>query len=90
MEGLQKKLQGVKLDDLMDRYFMFYSLNIKKLASTFKHGNFQHSPLGNVMGMYIQLFPRQGSLKVYLFKIVTNGKRSGVDFVALMQPRGNL
>ncbi len=44
--GFAKKLQGVKLDNLMDRYFMFYSLNIK-------HGNFQHGPLGNVMGMYI-------------------------------------
>ncbi len=51
--GFAKKLQGVKLDDLMDIYFMFYSLNIKNLMSTFKHGNFQHGPLGNIMGMYI-------------------------------------
>ncbi len=47
--GFAKKLQGVKLNDLMDRYFTFYSLNIKNLASTFKHGNFQHGPLGNVI-----------------------------------------
>jgi hypothetical protein len=44
--GFAKKLQGVKLDNLMDRYFMFYSINIK-------HRYFQHGPLGNVMRMYI-------------------------------------
>ncbi len=51
--GFAKKLQWAKLDDLMDRYLTFYSLNVKNLASTFKHGNFQHGPLGNIMGMYI-------------------------------------
>jgi hypothetical protein len=66
--GFAKKLQGAKLGDLMDRYFMFYSFNINNLVSTFKHGNFQHGPLVNVMGMYISLFPRQGSSKVYYLR----------------------
>jgi len=45
--GFAKKLQGVKLDNLMDRYFTFYSFNIKNM------GTFNMGPLGNIMGMYI-------------------------------------
>jgi len=36
------------------------------------------------------VFPGQGKEKVYVFKMLTEGPRSGVDLVKHMQPGGDL
>jgi hypothetical protein len=36
------------------------------------------------------VFPRQGKDKVYVFKILVDGPRSGVDLAKRMQPGGDL
>ncbi len=83
----------------MDKYSTLSSPNIENLVSSFKHGNFGHGPLDNILQLeqectyvYIQdsVFPRHGSSKVYFFKIATKGEGNGVDLVACMQPGRDL
>jgi hypothetical protein len=83
----------------MDKFSTLSSPNIKNLVSSFWHGNFGHGPLDNILELkencpydYIQdiVFPGQGFPKVYLFKMSTKGKGSGVNLVARVQPNGDL
>jgi len=43
-----RKLQGVHLHGLMDKFSTFFSPNIKKLVLALKHGNFRQGPLDNI------------------------------------------
>ncbi len=98
-EPTTTKLQGTQLHGLMDKFFTFFSPNIKNLVSSFRHGNFGHGPLDNILQLkrhclydYIQdnVFLRQGQSKVFLKKMSIEGEGCGVDLVACMQPSGGL
>jgi len=63
------------------------------------HSNKQGRVIENIMTMKKELkfkfthnniFPSQGKEKVYIFKMLTEGLRSGVDLIKHMQPRGDL
>jgi len=92
------KLQGTQLRGLMDIFSTFFSSNIKNFVSSFRHGNFGHGPLDNILQSkrnclydYIQdsVFPGQGQSNVFLCKMSTKGEGNGVDIVARMQLGGD-
>jgi hypothetical protein len=91
------KLQRANFHGLMDRFSTFSSPDINNLFSSFRHGNFGHGPLDNILELkkhcpydYIQdnVFLGQGFPKFYLFKMFTKGERHGVDLVAHIQLGG--
>jgi hypothetical protein len=68
-------------------------------VSSFRHGNFGHGPLDNILQLkrncpydYIQVnvFLGQGQSNVFLFKMSTKGEGNEVDIVAHMHIGGDI
>jgi hypothetical protein len=77
------------LEDVLDKFEILRSPNLRIMISLSKSGG-KGGVFGSIMSMkmyttieYIHgnVFPRQGKKKVYVFKMLINGLRSGVDLV---------
>ena len=97
-EGEKQMLKGEELEEVMDRFQVLSSPNIRNVISSFRSNN-RGGVINNIMTMkkeskfefiYNSVFPRQGKEKVYIFKMLTEGPGSGVDLVRRMQTGGDL
>jgi hypothetical protein len=86
------------LEDVLDKFEYLSSPKSAEHNSLFRSGG-KRGAYDSIMAMqrYITIeyihgnsFPGQGMDKVYVFMMLVNGPRSGVDLVKRMQPRGDL
>jgi hypothetical protein len=92
-------LRRPELDKVMDKFCMLSSSNVRNIIASFRAGAKGKEEIDRILEMervakmeYIHdsIFPGQGQDKVYLFKMLVDGPRSGVDRVHRMQPGGDL
>ena len=97
-EGEKKMLKPEEMEEVMDRFQYLSSPSIRNVISSFRSNN-HGGIINNIMTMkreskfefiHDSVFPGQGKEKVYMFKMLTEGPRSGVDLVRQMQPSGDL
>jgi hypothetical protein len=94
----KKMLRGHELEDVLDKFEHLSSPNLRNTISLSKSSG-KRGEYDSIMAMkrftrikYIHsnIFPGQGKDKVYVFKMLVDGPRSGVDLVKCMQPGGDL
>ena len=86
-EGEKKMLKAEEMEEVMDRFQYLSSPSIRNVISSFRSNN-HGGIIDNIMTMkreskfefiHDSVFPGQGKEKVYMFKMLTEGPRSGVD-----------
>jgi hypothetical protein len=96
--GPKKMLRGQELEDVLDMFEHLSSPNLRNTISLYRSGG-KRGAYDNIVAMktyttieyiHANLFPGQGKDKVYVFKMLEDGPRSGVDLVKRMQPGGDL
>ena len=97
-EGEKQMLKGEELEEVMDRFQVLSSPNIRNVISSFRLNN-RGDVIDYIMTMkkeskfefiHDSIFVGQGKEKVYIFKVLTEGLGSGVDLVRRMQTGGDL
>ena len=97
--GPKEMLRGAELDEVMDKFRMLSSPNVRNIIASFRASAKGKGEIDRILEMkkvakmeYIHdsIFPGQGQDKVYLFKMLVDGPGSGVDLVRRMQPGGDL
>jgi len=97
-DGPKEMLEGKSLKDVMDRFQILSSPNIRNTISSFRSTS-KVGVIDSIMNMKRNLrfeyihdsaFPGQGKEKVYLFKMLVEGLGSGVDLVKHMKVGGDL
>ena len=88
-EGDKEMLKEDELEEVMDRFQILSNPSIRNVISSFRTNN-RAGVIDNIMTMrkhskfefiHDSVFPGQGKEKVYIFKMLTEGPRSGVDLV---------
>ena len=96
--GPKKMLWGQELEDVLDKFEHLSSSNLRNTKSLYRSGS-KRGAYDSIMAMkmyttieyvHSNVFPSQGKDKVYVFKMLEDKSRSGVDLVKCMQPRGDL
>jgi hypothetical protein len=96
--GSKKMLRGQELDDVLDKFEHLSSPNLRNTISLYRSGD-KRGAYDSIMAMkmyttieYVHgnVFPGQGKDKVYIFKMLEDGRGSGVDLVKCMQPGRDL
>jgi hypothetical protein len=96
--GPKKMLRGQELEDVLDKFEHLSSPNLRNTISLYRSGG-KRGAYDSIMAMktyttieYVHgnVFPSQGKEKVYIFKMLEDGPRSGVHLVKRMQPGGDL
>jgi hypothetical protein len=96
--GPKKMLRNKALEDVLDKFEHLSSPNLQNTISLFRSKG-KGGAYDSIMAMkryttieYIHenVFPGQGKDKVYIFKMLVDGPRSGVDLVKHMQVGGDL
>jgi hypothetical protein len=96
--GPKKMLQGKALEDVLDKFEILSSPNLRNKISLLRSGG-KGGAFDSIMAIksytiivYIHgnIFPRQGKDKIYVFKMLVDQPGSGVDLVKHIQPRGDL
>jgi hypothetical protein len=96
--GSKKMLRGQELEDVLDKFEHLSSPNLRNTISLYRSGN-KRGAYDSIMAMktytlieYVHdnVFQGQGKDMVYVFKMLEDGPRSGVDLVKRMQPGGDL
>ena len=94
----KKMLWDQELEDVLDKFEHLSSLNLQNTISLYRSGG-KRGAYDSIMAMkmystieYIHgnIFPGQEKKKLYVFKMLEDGPRSGVDLVKCMQPGGDL
>jgi len=87
------------LDDVMDKFQVFSSLNIKNIIVSFRSIEVRGREINCLFAMKKQakikfidnnVFMGQGQKKVYLFKMFFNVSKRGGEIVRRMQSKGDL
>jgi hypothetical protein len=90
--GPKKMLRGQELEDVLDKFEHLSSPNLRDTISLYRSGG-KRGAYDSIMAMetyttieYVHgnVFPGQGKDKVYIFKMLEDGPRSGVDLVKRM------
>lgn len=98
-EGPKQKLTTKSLEALMDKYELLASLIVRNDTISLKDTPGKSRVINAIMALkdaskidfiHRNIFPWQGTKKLYLFKMLTNGDGSRVDFIKRMQSGGNL
>jgi hypothetical protein len=92
--GSKKMLRGKDLEDVLDKFEHLNFPNLRNIISLSRSGG-KGGAYDNIMAMkrfttilniHGNIFPGQSKDRVYVFKMLVDGPRSGVDLVKRMQP----
>ena len=97
--GPKEILRGDVLENVMDKFHLLSSPNVRNMISSFWSNNKGGGKIDRILDIkgrakreyiHVSVFAGQGHEKVYFFKMLVDGPGSSVDLVWRMQPGGDL